>query len=70
MTIDERLEKLVERHEALKQTVELIALEQRELTKNNQTLNVLVREIAGGIRDLVVVVRSHEQRISHLEGPA
>jgi prefoldin subunit 5 len=75
MTIDERLERLVERHEALTQTVELIALEQREfakeqreLTKNNQTLNVLVREIAGGIRDLVTVVRSHEQRISHIEG--
>ncbi len=30
MTIDERLEKLVERHEALAQTVELMAAENRE----------------------------------------
>ena len=61
MTIDERLEKLVERHEALTQTVELIAIE-------NRGLDALVREIAGGIRDLVAVVRSHEQRIANLEG--
>ena len=31
MTIDERLERLVERHEALYQTVELPAMETREL---------------------------------------
>lgn len=61
MTIDERLEKLVERHEALTQTVELIAME-------NRGSDALVREIAGGIRDLVAIVRSHEQRISNLEG--
>ena len=61
MTIDERLEKLVERHEALTQTVGLIAME-------NRGVDTLVREIARGIRDLVAGVRSHEQRISNLEG--
>ena len=60
MTIDERLEKLVERHEALTQTVALIAME-------NRGVNALVREIGGGIRDLVAAVRSHEQRISNLK---
>ena len=60
MTIDERLERLVERHEALTQTVELMALDNREIKG-------LVKEIAGGIRDVVAVVRSHEQHISDLE---
>ena len=31
MTTDERLDRLVERHEALTQTVELLAIETREL---------------------------------------
>jgi hypothetical protein len=60
MTIDERLEKLAERHEALTQTGELLA-------RQTQTTEVLVREIVKGIHDLVTVVRSHEQRISNFE---
>jgi prefoldin subunit 5 len=62
MNIDERLEKLTERHEALTQSAELI-------THDIRTLGILVKEIAGGIRDLVAVARSHEQRISRLENP-
>ena len=53
MTIDERLEKLTERHEALTQTVELISIDVRLLTRN--------------MIDLVTLVRSHEQRLSNLE---
>jgi hypothetical protein len=75
MSIDERLEKLVERHEALTLSVELIAIENRKLdtlvTKiaiENRKLDALVAEIAGGIRSLVTVARSHERRISNLEG--
>ncbi len=60
MTVDERIEKLVERHEALGQSVEL-------LTHDVKLLEVLVREITGGIRDLAAIARSHEARLSHLE---
>ena len=64
MTIDERLDRLTERHEALTQTVEIIAGMQRE----NETL---IGRLAGSIADLVRVVQNHERRISGLEeGPA
>ncbi len=59
MNIDERLEKLAERHEALTQTVGLIAVE-------NRALEVLIRNTTGGIHDLARIARSHEQRISSL----
>jgi hypothetical protein len=36
MTIDERLEKLTERHEALTQTVELLAADNRETAAENK----------------------------------
>ena len=39
MTIDERLGKLTERHEALTLTLELIAAMQRELTRGIQGLS-------------------------------
>jgi archaellum component FlaC len=72
MTIDERLEKLTERHEALTQSVELLTLEHRQFAleqqRTNQTLTTLVREIVGGIRDLTKIVRDHENRISQIEG--
>ena len=60
MNIDERLEKLVERHEALSQTVELIAIENRKIES-------AIIQIMQGISDLVSIVRSHEQRLSNLE---
>jgi hypothetical protein len=60
MTIDERLEKLVERHEALAQSVELMAI-------GNRVTETLVREMVKGINDLVSVVRNHEQRLGKLE---
>ena len=44
MNIDERLEKLTERHEALTQTVELLAAAQRETDKRHAwVLDTLVR---------------------------
>ena len=38
MTVDERLERLTERHEALTQTVELIAAESREIDERLERL--------------------------------
>ena len=76
MNIDERLEKLTERHEALTQSVELLTIENRHLAGNVEKLagnigklDVLVREITGGIHGLVTIVQSHERRVSDLEHP-
>ena len=68
MTIDERLEKLVERHEALTETVELLALENCVNAAETRAIEALVRKIADGIQGLAQIARSHEQRLSNLEG--
>jgi archaellum component FlaC len=61
MTIDERLERLTERHEALTQTVEL-------LTRDLQSVRDFSRDIAEGTARLLHVAQIHEQRLSRLEG--
>jgi len=60
MDIDERLERLTQRHEALTQTVEL-------LTKDLYDMKVLVNDIAEGTARLLHVAEIHEKRISRLE---
>jgi archaellum component FlaC len=60
MDIDERLERLTQRHEALTQTVEL-------LTKDLSDMKVLVNDIAEGTARLLHVAQIHEKRISRLE---
>ncbi len=61
MTVDERIEKLTERHEALAQSVEMLTMDLR-------TQQTIVTQLVGGIQDLVTVVRSHETRITRMEG--
>jgi hypothetical protein len=61
LTIEERLEKLTERHEALTQTVELIVAE-------NQQRDRRMGEIMEGIAGLLHVAELHEQRIERLKG--
>jgi hypothetical protein len=68
MNIDERLEKLVERHESLTHTVELMAAMQVESQKRIATLESLVTEIAVGTARLLNTAEAHEQRINRLEG--
>ena len=70
MTIDERLERLTERHEALTQSVELMAIEngQRdkrlgEIMEGIERLNKRSGEIMEGIASLLHVAEIHEQRI-------
>lgn len=58
MTIDERLDKLVERHEALTQSVELLAGMQKTTESEIRRLSRLVR----------VIVIDHERRLLALEG--
>jgi archaellum component FlaC len=60
MTIDERIAKLVERHEALTQSVELLANDLNELRG-------LVTQVAEGTARLLHVAELHERRISRLE---
>jgi len=61
MTIDERLERLTERHEALTQTVEL-------LTRDLQSLHDFSKDIAEGTARLLHIAQIHEQRLTRLEG--
>jgi len=61
MTIDERLDRLVERHQALSQSGELLTEDVRELGK-------YVGGIAEGTARLLHIAQIHEQRITRLEG--
>ena len=60
MTIDERLERLAERHEALTQTVELMAAENRERDRR-------LAEMMEGVARLLHVAEIHERRSERLE---
>ena len=60
MTIDERLDRLTERHEALTQTVELIAAAQ---IKNDERM----AELRDTMNRLANIIIAHEQRIESLE---
>jgi len=61
MTIDERLEKLTERHEALTQTVELIAAMQLALTRD-------IQQDSENIRALARIAEIRERRLTGIEG--
>jgi hypothetical protein len=75
MTIDERLDRLTERHEALTQSVELLLRESqehtRQITAQTGQINEHTRQVVA-LRDasssLLQIVQLHENRISGLEG--
>jgi hypothetical protein len=56
MTMEQRLDRLTERHEALTQTVELIAAENRERDRR-------MGEIVEGAARLLHVAEIHERRL-------
>ena len=56
MTIDERLDRLTERHEALTQSVEM-------LTRDMHELRAIVNDIAVGSARRLHVVEAHEHRL-------
>ena len=67
MTIDERLDRLTERHEALAQTMELIAAAQ---IKNDERFGQVARNfeiVLDSIKRLERNAAAHEQRIEDLE---
>ena len=65
MNIDERLDRLTQRHEALTQSVELLVHSQREASEKNQ---VLMTHVIESIDSLARIAHAHERRISDLEG--
>jgi hypothetical protein len=75
MTIDERLDRLTERHEALTQSVELLAIESREsresinsLKSSIDSLRAAIAQDSENIRALARIAEMHERRLTHLEG--
>jgi hypothetical protein len=56
MNIDERLEKLTERHEALSQTVEI-------LTRDVSNMQSFIKDIAESTARLLHIAQIHEHRI-------
>ena len=67
MTLDERLERLTGRHEALTQSVELMVVENRQAAENmaaeNKQPDRRLGEIMEGIASLLHVAEIHEQRL-------
>ena len=61
MTIDERLERLAERHEALTQTVEMLTADVRTLAIASEAQRLSIELLAD-------VAHSHQQRLDRLEG--
>lgn len=68
MNIDERLERLADRHEALAQSVEMLNASIREQGVNIERIINLVDKDADNIRALARIAEIREHRISHLEG--
>jgi hypothetical protein len=75
MTIDERLESLTARHEALTQTVELIAAMHRDnekrfdlLSRDLQDLKTTAQQDGENIRALARIAEIHHERLTRLEG--
>ena len=68
MTIDERLERLTERHEALSQSVEILTRDVHELRASVEKLGTFTHDIAEGTARLLHIAQIHEPGITRLEG--
>ena len=68
MTIDERIERLTERHEALTQSVELLLVATRENTDHIRKLVEVTNRDAEDIRALARIAEIHDRRITGIEG--
>ena len=75
MTIDERLDRLTERHEALTQSVELLVHQQQNnerMIERNEKMQeknqILMAQVLESIDSLARIAHAHEQRITNLEG--
>ncbi|MFN0171568.1 MAG: hypothetical protein ACKV22_34560 [Bryobacteraceae bacterium] len=62
------LDRLKERHEALTETVEIVAGMQRRNEEAITRLESMVERVVGAVEGLVQIAQSHERRLDHLEG--
>ena len=63
MTIDDRLDRLTQRHEALTQSVEVLA-------RDMQRLRHFSKDLADGTARLLHIAQLREQRMKRLQGGA
>ncbi|MFY9742516.1 MAG: hypothetical protein WA252_03045 [Candidatus Sulfotelmatobacter sp.] len=68
MTIDERLDRLTERHEALTQSLELISQMTHDNERQVSESTRQIRELRDAAGALLQIAQIRENRISGLEG--
>ena len=68
MTLEERLERLTGRHEALTQSGESLTHDVRELRAGIESLKTIAETSLASINGLARIAQSHEHRITRLEG--
>ena len=68
MNIDERLDKLTERHEALTQTVELLAADMRDVVAAQKENERILGQLMQGIARLLFIAEVHDKRLDGHDG--
>jgi chromosome segregation ATPase len=68
MTIDERLERLTERHEALAESVESLRASVHEQHETTVEQGKNIDKLVGLMESFTNIVQSHERRLNGLEG--
>jgi len=68
MTIDERLEKLAERHEALAESVELLRASQTDTDLRFKQVAALFAQTDSFMKTLAKIAERHEARLDKLDG--
>ena len=68
MTVDERIERLTARHEALAQSVELLRDSVHETSDSIRAIGAMLAPMLASIRTLSETVTKHENRLDGLEG--
>jgi chromosome segregation ATPase len=73
MRFEEKLDRLTERHEALTQTIEIIAAMQkqteRRLEELAQRIDQLADVLTRAVEGVLQIAQNHERRITRLENP-
>ena len=69
MTIDERLDRLTERHEALAQSLELFHASVQELREIVMAHDRYMSTLMSAATKLLETATNHERRLPRLEGP-
>jgi hypothetical protein len=70
MDIDERIQKLTERHEAFSQSVEILTSDVRSMQESMRSMQGFITDIAESTARLLHIAQIHEHRITRLEGGA